>query len=114
MLLLWHSPPPAAPCQARLELQRQGDLLVITGHCRNLQPVAAHYRYEMALQHEGTGGHSRSTQRGEANVAPNQEISLSQTRVNARPQDTYRVHLSVFDTEGRTLAQDSILQTPAR
>lgn len=113
MLLLWQAPPPA-PCQARLELQRQGDLLIITGHCRNLRPVAAYYRYEMTLQRESTGNHSRSTQRGEVSVAPNQEISLSQTRVNAQPQDTYRIQLSVFDAEGRTLAQDSIFQTPAR
>ena len=114
MLLIWQSPPSIAPCQARIELQHRGDLLIITGHCRNLQPIAARYRYEMALQRESAGGHSRNAQRGEVSVNPHQEVSLSQTQVNAGPQDTYRIYLSVFDTGGRTLAQDSIFQTPAR
>ena len=102
------------PCQARLELQQQDGLLTITGHCRNLQPTTAHYRYEMAMQRESTGGHSRNIQRGEFSVAPQQEVSLSQTQVNAGPQDTYHIYLSVFDAEGHTLAQDSIVQTPTR
>ena len=114
MLLIWQGPSSATPCQARIELQRQGGLLIITGHCRNLQPVAAHYRYEMALQRESAGGHSRNTQRGEVSVTPQREVSLSQTQINAGPQDTYRVYLSLFDTEGHTLAQDSIVQTPTR
>lgn len=114
LLLAWQNVAALTPCQARIELQRQGGLLIITGHCRNLQPVAAHYRYEMALQRESAGGHSRNTQRGEVSVAPHQEVSLSQTQINAGPQDSYRIYLSVFDAEGRTLAQDSIFQNPAR
>ena len=114
MLLIWQSPPSTTPCQARIELQRQGGLLIITGHCRNLQPIAARYRYEMALQRESAGGHSRNTQRGEVSVEPQQEVALSQTRVNADPKGTYRVYLRVFDAEGHTLAQDSVLQTPTR
>lgn len=114
MLSLWQTSPSNAPCRARLELHQQDGLLIITGHCRNLQPITAHYRYEMALQRESAGGHSRNTQRGEVSVTPQQEVSLSQTQVNAGPQDAYRIYLSVFDTEGHTLAQDSIVQTPTR
>lgn len=109
-LLIWQSPPAATPCQARLELQRQDGLLVITGHCRNLRPTTAHYRYEMTFQHESAGGNSRNIQRGEVSVASQEEVSLSQTRVNAGSQDTYRIYLNVFDMEGHTLAQDSVIQ----
>ena len=112
LLATWQGTDAPAPCQARLELKQQDGLLTITGHCRNLQPTAAHYRYEMAMQREGAGGHSRNTQRGEVSVAPQQEVSLSQTRVNAGPQDTYRIYLRVFDAEGHTLAQDSAVQNP--
>jgi hypothetical protein len=113
MLLAWQTPP-AASCLARLELQQQDGMLTLVGHCRNLQPAAAHFRYEMALQRESAGGTSRSTQRGEVDVAPQQEVALSQTRVNAGPHDTYRVHLRVFDGQGHTVAQDSIVHTPTR
>ena len=114
LLFAWQGASAPVPCQARLELQQQDGLLTVTGHCRNLQPTAARYRYELALQREGTGGHSQNTQRGEFSVAPQQEVSLSQTRVNAGTQDTYRIYLRVFDMEGHTLAQDSVVQNPTR
>lgn len=115
-LLLLHAAGPGptspAPCQARLELQQQNGLLTVTGHCRNLQPTAARYRYELALQRESAGGQSQNTQRGEISVASQQEVALSQTQVNTGSQDTYRIYLRVFDMTGHTLAQDSIIQNP--
>lgn len=114
VLSAWQSAGTPAQCQARLETYARDGMLTVTGYCRNLQPTAAHIRYEMALQRESAGGHSRNTQRGEVNVAPQQEVALSQTRVNADPKGAYRVYLRVFDAEGHTLAQDSVLQTPTR
>lgn len=117
-LLLLHTAGPGAaaptPCQARLELQQQNGLLTVTGHCRNMQPTAARYRYELALQRESAGGHSQNTQRGEISVASQQEVTLSQTQINAGPQDTYRIYLRVFDLAGHALAQDSVVQNPTR
>ncbi|MBJ6107397.1 hypothetical protein JAO73_00130 [Hymenobacter sp. BT523] len=110
----WQGPNGTVPCQARLELHQADGLLTVTGHCRNLQPTAARYRYEMALRREGAGGRSQNTQRGEVSVAPQQEVSLSQTRVNVGGQDTYRILLRVFDADGHTLAQDSVVQHPTR
>ncbi|AMJ67444.1 hypothetical protein AXW84_19960 [Hymenobacter sp. PAMC 26628] len=114
MLAAWQRPETIIPCQARLELHQQDGLLTVTGHCRNLGPAAARYRYELALLRESSGGRSQNTQRGEFDVAPAQEVSLSQTRVNAGPQDTYRIHLRVFDLQGHTLAQDSAVQIAPR
>lgn len=102
------------PCQARLELRRQDGLLTVTGHCRNLLPTAGRYRYELSTVRAGNGGRSQNTQRGEFDVAPRQEVPLSQTRLNAAPQDAYRIHLRVLDLAGHTLAQDSAIQVPAR
>ena len=103
-----------APCQARLETKQQDGMLTVTGHCRNLLPTAAHYRYEMSLMRESPGGHSQNTQRGEFDLAPQQEVALSNTRVNASPQDTYRIHLRVLDAQGHIVAQDSASQIPTR
>ncbi|MBF9223267.1 curli-like amyloid fiber formation chaperone CsgH [Hymenobacter ruricola] len=114
MLSAWQHAGPGAPCHARLELQQQGSMLTVTGHCRNFQPATAHYRYELAMLRESAGGRSQNTQRGEVAVDSQQEVSLSRTQVNAGPQDTYRIHLRVLDMEGHILAQDSAIQNPAR
>jgi hypothetical protein len=104
------NPVAPSPCQARLELHQQEGLLTVTGHCRNLLPSAGRYRYELLTVREGAGGRSQNTQRGEFEVAPQQEVSLSQTRVNVSPQDGYRIQLRVLDLAGRAVAQDSASQ----
>jgi hypothetical protein len=114
MLTGWQSVGAPGPCQARLELQQQSGLLTVTGHCRNLQPAAARYRYELAVVRESAGGRSQNTQRGEFSVDPQQEVSLSRTQVNAGPQDGYQIHLRVLDLDGHVLAQDSATQRPTR
>ncbi|UOQ98231.1 hypothetical protein MUN81_01760 [Hymenobacter sp. 5317J-9] len=113
MFLAWQSPDAPAPCQARLELQQQGGMLTVTGHCRNLLPTAGRYRYELQTLREGSGGRSQNTQRGEFEVAPQQDVSLSQTRVNVTPQDRYQIRLRVLDLAGHTVAQDSASQPAA-
>ncbi|NML65734.1 hypothetical protein HHL22_11005 [Hymenobacter sp. RP-2-7] len=102
------------PCRAHLELQQQDGYLSITGHCTNLLPTAARYRYELSMLREGSGGRSQNTQRGEFDAAPAQDVALSHTRINATAQDTYRVHLRVLDLAGHVVAQDSAVQVPAR
>jgi hypothetical protein len=114
LLFAWQSPPTPSPCQARLELHQQDGMLTVTGHCRNLLPTAGRYRYELSTLREGNGGRSQNTQRGEFEVASQQEISLSQTRINATTQDSYRIHLRVLDLTGHTVAQDSASQVAAR
>ncbi|MGY3088357.1 hypothetical protein ACVWYF_001390 [Hymenobacter sp. UYAg731] len=114
LLRMWQPTETPAPCQARLEMHQQDGLLSVTGHCRNLLPTAGRYRYELSLQRESAGGRSQNTQRGEFDVAPQQEVSLSHSRVNASPQDTYHVHLRVLDLAGHVVAQDSAAQVPAR
>ncbi|HEX8328733.1 MAG TPA: curli-like amyloid fiber formation chaperone CsgH [Hymenobacter sp.] len=114
LIALWQGLAVAPACQARLELQQRGDMLSVTGRCRNLQPTAARYHYELAMWRESAGGRSQNMQRGEVSVDPQQEVSLSQTQINAGPQDTYRIHLRVLDMEGHILAQDSAVQNPTR
>ena len=114
LLLLGSWPQAAAPCRAHLELRQQDGLLTVTGHCRSLLPTTARYRYELSVLRESTGGRSQNTQRGEFEVAPEQEVALSQARVNASAQDTYRIHLRVLDLAGHTVAQDSAAQVAAR
>lgn len=113
-LTAWHGMAGPAPCRAHLELRQQDGYLTVVGHCTSLLPTAAHYRYELSMLRESSGGRSQNTQRGEFEVAPSQEVALSQTRVNASAQDTYRVHLRVLDLAGHTVAQDSAVQVPAR
>lgn len=102
------------PCRARLEIQHQDGLLTVTGRCRNLLPTAGRYRYELSLIREGAGGRSQNTQRGEFEVAPQQEVSLSQSRVSISAQDTYRIHLRVLDISGQLMSQDSATQASTR
>ena len=61
----WFGPPPAPPCQARLEIQRQNGMLTITGHCRNLLATAGRYRYELSTERQSQGNRSQNRQRGE-------------------------------------------------
>lgn len=114
LLAAWQGAAAPAPCHAHLELRQQDGLLTVTGHCRSLLPTAARYRYELSLLRESAGGHSQNTQRGEFEVAPTQEVALSQARINVSAQDTYRVHLRVLDLAGHTVAQDSAVQVSAR
>lgn len=113
-LASWQNAAAPAPCRAHLELSQQGGYLSITGHCTSLLPTTARYRYELSMQREGSGGHSQNTQRGEFEVAPEKDVALSHTRVNASEHDTYRVHLRVLDLAGHTVAQDSAVQVPVR
>jgi hypothetical protein len=113
MLAAWQSTAPA-PCRAHLELHQQDGFLTVTGRCLSLLPTPARYRYELSMRRESSGGHSQNTQRGEFDVAPAQEVSLAQTRINASAQDTYRIYLRVVDLAGHTVAQDSAAQVPAR
>ncbi|MDQ2794607.1 MAG: hypothetical protein M3Y12_11480 [Bacteroidota bacterium] len=101
---------PTASCQAHLEAHAQDGLLTITGHCRNLLPTTERYRYELALRREGPGGSSQNSQRGVFSAASHEEVALSQTQINAGPQDSYRIHLRIFDMAGHILAQDSVTQ----
>lgn len=110
----WSRAAAPMPCRAHLELHQQDGFLTVTGHCQSLLPTAAHYRYELSLLRESAGGRSQNTQRGEFDVAPAQEVSLSQARVNASAQDTYRIHLRVLDLAGYTVAQDSAVQVSGR
>ena len=114
LLTAWQGSAEPSPCQARLELKQHEGMLTVTGRCRNLLPTAARYRYELSLTRAGLGGRSQNTQRGEVEVAPQQEISLSQSQINASPQDTYRIHLRVLDLAGHVLAQDSATQASTR
>ncbi|AWM33895.1 curli-like amyloid fiber formation chaperone CsgH [Hymenobacter nivis] len=114
LLAAWQGAGPPEPCRAHLELHQQDGFLTVTGHCRSLLPTAARYRYELSLLKEGAGGRSQNTQRGEFDVAPAQEVSLSEARVNATAQDTYRIHLRVLDLAGHIVAQDSAVQVAAR
>ncbi len=95
------------PCQARLALARQDQLLTITGHCRSLLPAPARYRYQLLVQRHGSGGQSQNSQGGTFTLAAGQEAVLSQVRLTAGPQDRCAVQLLVFDTGNQLVAQDS-------
>ena len=112
LLSAWQGTEPQ--CQVRLELRRHDGLLTITGHCRNLLPTTEHYRYELALWRGNPSGTSQNSQRGVFSAAPQEEVVLSQTQINADPRGSYRIHLRVFDIEGHTLARDSAVQNPTR
>lgn len=110
LLGLWQNAGPAGPCQARLKLEQHGNLLTVTGHCRNMLPIAASYRYELAVLRESNGNRSQNTQSGAFNAPALADIALSQSTTNVGPQDVYSIHLRVLDMNGHTLAQDSAKQ----
>jgi hypothetical protein len=114
LLSAWQGANVTPPCRAHLEMKQQDGMLSVTGHCRNLLSTAGRYRYELSMMRESAGGHSQNTQRGEFDVAPQQEVSLSHTTVNASAQDTYRIYLRVLDLKGQVVAQDSATQIPGR
>jgi len=97
--------------QAKLETQRVGDLLTISGHCLNATEQTATLRYELFLDKQGQAGTSRNTQGGEFTVASRQDKVLSQTTINVAPTDTYRIRLQVFNRQGEVVAADSLIHT---
>lgn len=96
-----------APCEARLELFRQEQLLTITGHCRSLLSAPARYRYQLLVQRQGRNGHSQNSQGGTFVLTARQEAVLSRVQLNTNPQDLCIVHLLVFDAANQLIAQDS-------
>lgn len=103
-----------SPCQATLQLTRQGEWLIITGHCRSLMAQPARYRYQLQLLRESRGGRSQNAQSGEFLLAGQQEAEVGRVQVNAGPQDHYRAQLLIFDLSGIPVAQDSISQATTR
>lgn len=101
-----------APCQAHLELTHQGQLLTVAGHCRNLLPTPAHYRYQLLLVRQSSVGRSQSVQGGEFDLAPQQEVRLSEVRANVLGRDRYRALLLILDPMGHIVARDSAEQGP--
>jgi hypothetical protein len=114
LLAAWLSNDPAAPCLARIDIQRHDGMLTITGHCRNQLATAGRYRYELATERQSQGNRSQNLQRGEFSLAPNQDIALSQTQINTSPRDAYRISLHILDLAGHTVAQDSAIQVAAQ
>ncbi|MET4074422.1 curli-like amyloid fiber formation chaperone CsgH [Hymenobacter sp. UYCo722] len=98
------------PCQARIELMQHDQLLTVTGHCRSLLPTAARYRYQLLVVRQSPSGRSQSTQGGEFDLAPQQEVRLSEVRVSVLGRDQYRALLLVIDQQGRVVARDSAEQ----
>ncbi|GGE97086.1 curli-like amyloid fiber formation chaperone CsgH [Hymenobacter cavernae] len=101
-----------APCEAHLDLGREGTILTVTGRCRNLLATPGHYRYELLLDRQGQGGRSHNQQGGAFDVPPRQEAVLARQQLNATPKDALRIRLRILSQEGRLLAQDSVLQSP--
>ncbi|RAK63485.1 curli-like amyloid fiber formation chaperone CsgH [Hymenobacter edaphi] len=100
----------APRCQARLEVQRRGDNVTITGHCLNTGvPPAARWTYELRAEKQGRSGSSRNAQAGNFVAAPGQEVTLSRTTLNLGATDACRLRLRVLDEQGAVLAADSLL-----
>ena len=100
----------APPCQARLELTRQAQQLRVAGHCRSTSPAPARYRYQLLLLRQSPAGRSQNSQGGEFMLLPNQDLVLSEVRVNALTTDEYRIKLLIFDPTGQVVARDSAIQ----
>lgn len=104
---------PADPaCQARLEVQRTGDNVTITGHCRNQSAEAARWSYELRTEKQGQSGSARNAQSGRFVVPAGADVVLSRTTLNLTPHDACRMELRVRDETGQVLAADS-LRLPA-
>ena len=97
----------APPCLAHLALHEQDGLLHIVGSCRSQLPQAAQYRYELRTQRTGPAGQSTTTQGGQFELPPGQEVTLSQVSLNAGADAHYHLHLLVYDATGHAVAQDS-------
>jgi hypothetical protein len=98
------------PCVAQLILNQQGDLLHVTGTCRSQLAQAGHYRYELRSLRHSPAGQSRTTQGGSFELAPQQQVQLSQVGLNAGADDHYSIRLLIFDDTGRAVAQDSVVR----
>lgn len=99
-------------CQARLEVQRTGDTVTITGHCRSTAADATRWSYELHTDKQGRSGSARNAQSGRFVAAPGQDVVLARTTLNLTAHDVCRLQLRVRDEQGRVLATDS-LRLPA-
>lgn len=102
--------PVPGPCQARLELAQHGQLLTVAGHCRSTAPAPARYRYQLLVLRQSRAGHSQNSQGGEFTLLPNQDLVLSEVRVNALAHEKYQARLLIFDLTGQIIARDSANQ----
>lgn len=100
----------APVCQARLEVQRHGDNVTITGHClSNGAPGTARWTYELRAEKRGRSGSSRNAQAGNFVAVQGQDVVLSRTTLNLGAYDACRLRLRVLDEQGAILAADSLL-----
>lgn len=99
-------------CQTRLEVQRSGDVVTITGHCRNQAPAAARWAYELRTEKQGRSGSARNAQSGRFVAPAGTDVVLARTTINLTSTDACRLQLRVLDEAGNVLAADS-LRLPA-
>ncbi|OWP62946.1 hypothetical protein CDA63_11205 [Hymenobacter amundsenii] len=99
-------------CKAWLQATPRGNMLEMTGNCSSLAGATGRYRYEMSVERHSSGGHSKSQQGGEFELAAGQSVVLSSTQVNIDGQTTYIGRLRVFDSQNVLLAQDSVRHEP--
>ena len=96
-----------APCEARLQLLRQEQVLTITGCCRSLLAVPANYRYQLLVHYRSSGGQSQNSQGGAFALAANQNAVLSSVRLKPGSPAHCSAQLLIFDGTGHLVAQDS-------
>lgn len=103
-------PPDEPPCQAKLRLSQEAQLLTLTSYCYSRLDQPAHYRYQLTVWRRGAGGQSHNTQGGEFALGGQQEATLSTVRLSVAPTDSYQAKLLIFDAGGHVVAQDSASQ----
>ncbi|WP_262891893.1 curli-like amyloid fiber formation chaperone CsgH [Hymenobacter glacieicola] len=110
MLQAVPSQPGSAPCQARLAMHQEGNMLTLIGEGQNNTSQPMRLRYELLTSRQGKAGTSRNAQSGNVTLAPNQKAALSQTSINISPSDHYQIHLRLFDSQDHVVAHDSLQQ----
>ena len=104
------TPLPTDTVKAWIDLDQQGDLLLVEAFCQAPQDCQVEYR--LVAEKIGPAGTSKTSQGGKSSLTANEAGSLSRLKLKVTDRDEYRISLKVF-RDGRLIAEDSVDHPPA-
>ncbi len=96
------------PFKGWIDIEEERGYITIRGKFYNQSAQSMAIRYTLAVKKSGKSGSSSNKQSGKHQVAPQEEVILSTTKINVGAKDSYKIELQIFDAD-TLVAEDSII-----
>jgi hypothetical protein len=92
--------------EAKLKIEKNNDLLKITGLATNKTAINNSLHYKLSVIKSGNKNNSNNSQTGRFVLEANESKSLSVTSINANEKDRIIILLLIYDLDDNLLGKD--------